>query len=49
MSDRKGIGGRPRHGERVKAACFNMRTDPELRPRMDASAKAPGNSLEQEV
>lgn len=49
MSGRKGIGGRPRHGEVVKAAYLNMRTDPELRCRVQASAQARGLSIAQEV
>jgi hypothetical protein len=50
MSDRKGIGGRPRHGETAKAAYFNMRTTPELRARVEASRLAYGTaSLVQEI
>jgi hypothetical protein len=49
MKDRKGIGGRPRHGEEVKASYINMRTDPDLRGRVEASARARGMSIAQEV
>lgn len=42
MNNRKGIGGRPRHVEKVKAAYLNMRTDPELRARIEASMAAHG-------
>jgi hypothetical protein len=49
MTDRKGIGGRPRHGEQVKASYLNMRTDPGLRARIEASARARGLSIAQEV
>jgi predicted HicB family RNase H-like nuclease len=38
MSDRKGIGGRPREGVHAKKAPLNLRTDPELRARVEASA-----------
>jgi hypothetical protein len=50
MSDRKGIGGRPRHGETAKVAYFNMRTTPELRARVEASRRVHGTaSLVQEI
>lgn len=49
MKDRKGIGGRPRHGENVKAAYLNMRTDPELRALIETSAAQHGLSLTAEV
>jgi hypothetical protein len=49
MKSRKGIGGRPRHGNEVKAAYLNMRTDFELRVRVEASAKRRGLSITQEV
>lgn len=49
MIDRKGIGGRPRHGAQVKDAYINMRTDPELRARIKASPGARGLSIAREV
>lgn len=49
MSDRKGIGGRPRHGEQVKRAPLNLTTTPELRARVLASAQAHGLTMTREV
>lgn len=49
MIDRKGIGGRPREGAEVKKAYLNMRTDPQLRARVGASAARRGLSIAQEV
>lgn len=49
MNDRKGVGGRPRHGAEVKTAYLNMRTDPELRARVEASAARRGLSIAEEV
>ena len=46
---KKGRGGRRPLGERPKAAYFNMRTDPELRARVEASAKARGVPMVQEI
>lgn len=49
MKCRKGIGGRPRHGSRPKTAPLNMRTDPELAARVEASAAAHRLSRTREV
>lgn len=49
MNNMKGVGGRPREGAEVKAAYLNMRTSPELRARVAASAKRRGLSIAQEV
>ena len=45
----RNLGGRPRHGSEVKKAPLNMRTDPELRDRIEAAAEARRLSLTQEV
>lgn len=42
MKDRTGIGGRPRDGEKVKAAALNFRTDPDLYARVVAFQEAHG-------
>ena len=49
MKDRKGIGGRPRHGQSVKKAPLNLRTDVDLRSRIEALAERDGLSLTQEA
>jgi hypothetical protein len=49
MKSREGIGGRPRHGARLKTAPLNMRTDPELAARVEASAEAHRLSRTREV
>ena len=49
MKSRKGIGGRPRHGAEVKKAPLNLRTDPDLRAAIDASAAAHGLTTTREV
>ena len=49
MRDKKGKGGRPRLNPEAKASYFNMRTTPELRARVDASARARGVPLVQEI
>ena len=49
MKNRKGIDGRPRHGPRPKTAALNMRTDPELAARVEASAATHRLSRTQEV
>ena len=49
MKSRKGVGGRPRHGAEVKKAYLNMRTDPELRARVEASPARHSLSIAQEV
>jgi predicted HicB family RNase H-like nuclease len=49
MKDRKGIGGRPRHGADVKKAPLNMRTDAALRAKIEMLAQRDGISLTQEV
>lgn len=46
---KRGKGGRPLHGDQPKKAYFNMRTDPELRARVEASARAHGLPMVQEV
>lgn len=43
------LGGRPRHGAEAKKAPLNMRTDPELRKRIEAAARNRNLSLTQEV
>jgi antitoxin component of RelBE/YafQ-DinJ toxin-antitoxin module len=45
MTDRKGIGGRKRHGTNLKKSPLNLRTDPELRARVEAFAEANGLSM----
>lgn len=49
MKDRKGIGGRPRHGALPKNAPLNMTTDAELAARVAASAAAHRLSKTREV
>lgn len=49
MKDRKGIGGRPRHGPQAKKAPLNLRTDPDLRAQVERLARRDGVSLTQEV
>jgi hypothetical protein len=49
MKSRKGVGGRPRHGSRPKTPPLNMRTDPELASRVEASAATHRLSKTQEV
>ena len=49
MTGRKGIGGRPRHGQSVKNAPLNLRTDPDLRAQIETLAQRDGLSLTQEA
>ena len=42
-------GGRPRQGATAKLAPLNMRTDPELREKIEEAADRTGRSLTQEV
>jgi predicted HicB family RNase H-like nuclease len=49
MRDRKGIGGRPRHGAEAKKAPLNLRTDPNLRAQIEQLAQRDGLSLTQEA
>lgn len=49
MSGGKGRGGRPRHGPAVKKAPLNLRTDPDLRARIERLAERDGLSLTQEA
>jgi hypothetical protein len=49
MSNRKGIGGRPREGAFVKTVPISIRTDPALRAAVEAYRRERGLSITQAI